>query len=71
MAYDKLTDRRFWQTLEKVRAHVEAAREEQRLCFLNTGLACNADTFGGPAEVRAGCQRDGKPGIVDWRRYRP
>ena len=50
MAYAKLADMRLGEPSEKVRARVEAAREKQRLRFLNTGLACNADMR--PADMR-------------------
>src|SRR5579859_573036 len=52
VAYEKLTDMRLGEPSDKVRARVEAAREKQRLRFLTTGLACNADTRSGPADVR-------------------
>ena len=56
VAYDKLTDGRLGETSEKVRARVEAAREKQRLRFLNSGLASNADMR--PADVRKYCKLD-------------
>ena len=56
VAYDKLTDQRLGETSEKVRARVETAREKQRLRFLTTGLASNADMR--PADVRAYCKLD-------------
>src|SRR5438067_7881148 len=58
VAYDKLTDGRLGETSEKVRARVETAREKQRLHFLTSGLASNADTRSGPADVRAHCKLD-------------
>ncbi len=58
MAYEKLTDGRLGETSDKVRARVEAAREKQRLRFLNTDLASNADTRSGPADVRNYCKLD-------------
>ena len=58
MAYDKLIERRLGEPSEKVRARVEAAREKQRLRFLNTGVASNADTRSGPADVRNFCKLD-------------
>jgi len=58
VAYEKLTDMRLGEPSEKVRARVEAAREKQRLRFLTTGLACNADTRSGPADVRVYCKLD-------------
>jgi magnesium chelatase family protein len=56
VAYYELTDGRLGEPLEKVRARLEAAREIQRLRFLNTDLACNADMR--PADVRAYCKLD-------------
>ncbi len=56
MAYDKLTDGRLGESSEKVRARVEAAREKQRLRFMASGLASNADMR--PADVRAYCKLD-------------
>jgi magnesium chelatase family protein len=58
VAYDKLTDGRLGESSEKVRARAEAAREKQRLCFLNSDLASNADTRSGPADVRKYCKLD-------------
>ncbi len=58
VAYEKLTDGRLGETSEKVRARVEAAREKQRLRFLNTDLASNAETRSGTADVRAYCKLD-------------
>ena len=52
VAYDKFTDSRLGETSEKVRARVETAREKQRLRFVNTPLACNANTRSGPADGR-------------------
>jgi magnesium chelatase family protein len=54
VAYDKLTDSRLGETSESVRARVETAREKQRLRFVSTGLACNADMR--PADVRVYCK---------------
>jgi magnesium chelatase family protein len=56
VAYDKLTDGRLGEASEKVRARVEAAREKQRLRFLNSDLASNADMR--PADVRKYCKLD-------------
>jgi magnesium chelatase family protein len=56
VAYDKLTNHRPGETSEKVRARVEAAREKQRLRFVNSGLTCNADMR--PADVRVYCKLD-------------
>src|SRR5262245_51383220 len=56
VAYEKLTDQHLGETSEKVRARVEAAREKQRLRFLNTDMACNADMR--PADVRVYCKLD-------------
>src|SRR5579859_1668702 len=56
VAYEKLTDMRLGEPSDKVRARVEAAREKQRLRFLTTGLACNADMR--PADVRVYCKLD-------------
>jgi magnesium chelatase family protein len=58
--YAKLTDQRFGEPSEAVRARVEAARERQRRRFAPVGLAsdltCNADMR--PAEVRKYCRLD-------------
>jgi magnesium chelatase family protein len=56
VAYDKLTDGRLGESSEKVRARVETAREKQRLRFLNSDLASNADMR--PADVRKYCKLD-------------
>lgn len=56
MAYDKLTNGNLGETSEKVRARIEAAREKQRLRFLSSGLAGNADMR--LADVRAYCKLD-------------
>jgi magnesium chelatase family protein len=56
VAYEKLTDIRLGESSEKVRARVEVAREKQRLRFVNTTLACNADMR--PADVRVYCKLD-------------
>ena len=63
--YEKLSDTRYGESSEKVRARVEAARERQRGRFGDAGdrhlegashLACNADMR--PAEVRKFCALD-------------
>ena len=56
VAYDKLTDTRLGETSATIRARVEKAREIQRVRFLKTGLACNADMR--PADVRVHCKLD-------------
>jgi magnesium chelatase family protein len=56
VAYDKLTDQRLGETSQTIQARVEKAREIQRVRFLATGLACNADMR--PADVRAYCKLD-------------
>ena len=58
MAYEKLTDNPLGESSERVRARVESAREKQRLRFVSTGLACNADTRSEPADVRKYCKLD-------------
>ena len=58
MAYDKLTDARLGESSQTVQARVETAREKQRVRFLNTDLACNADTRSGPGDVRKYCALD-------------
>src|ERR1700682_4009397 len=56
VAYDKLTDGRLGETSQTVQARVETAREKQRVRFLNTDLACNADMR--PGDVRKYCKLD-------------
>jgi len=56
VAYEKLTDQRWGESSETVRARVEAARERQRARFAGTDLACNADMR--PADVRKYCKLD-------------
>ncbi len=56
VAYEKLTDQRFGESSETLRARVEAAREQQRARFSGTDLTCNADMR--PAEVRKYCKLD-------------
>ncbi len=56
VAYDKLTDERYGESSETVRARVEAARDRQRRRFNGTDLACNADMR--PADVRKYCKLD-------------
>ena len=53
-----LTNGRLGETSGKVRARVEAAREKQRLRFLDSGLASNAGTRSGPADMRVYCKLD-------------
>jgi len=55
--YEKLSDARYGESSEVVRARVEAARERQRVRFDGKdGVTCNADMR--PAEVRKFCQLD-------------
>lgn len=56
MAYEKLTDSRLGESSEQVGARVEAAREKQRLRFVSTRRACNADIR--PADVGNFCKLD-------------
>jgi magnesium chelatase family protein len=56
VAYAKLTDGRLGETSEVVQARVETAREKQRVRFLNTDLAGNADMR--PGDVRKDCALD-------------
>lgn len=56
LEYDKLTDQRFGESSETVRARVETARAKQRTRFDGTDLACNADMR--PADVRTYCKLD-------------
>jgi magnesium chelatase family protein len=56
VAYDKLTDGRLGESSETVRSRVETAREKQRVRFLNTDLASNADMR--PGDVRNYCKLD-------------
>ena len=55
--YEKLSDARFGESSEVVRARVEAARERQRQRFNGKdGISCNADMRA--AEVRKFCPLD-------------
>ena len=56
VANDKLTDGRLGETSATIRARVEKAREVQRLRFVNTTLASNADMR--PADVCVYCNLD-------------
>lgn len=58
MAYGKPTDQRMGDSSEVTRGRVETAREIQRRRYHSTGLACNADTRSGPADVRVYCKLD-------------
>jgi magnesium chelatase family protein len=58
VAYDKLAEGRLPESSESVRARVEAVREKQRLRFVGTTLASNADTRSGPAGLRSNCKLD-------------
>lgn len=54
--YEKLSDDRFGEPSSQVRERVEEARQQQRLRFQGSTLACNADMH--PAEVRKYCALD-------------
>lgn len=54
--YEKLSDDRFGEPSSQVRQRVEEARQQQRLRFQGSTLACNADMH--PAEVRKYCALD-------------
>jgi magnesium chelatase family protein len=54
--YEKLSESRFGESSEVVRARVETARQVQRQRFGASGLTCNAEMR--PAEVRQYCALD-------------
>jgi len=54
--FQKLRDMRQVESFDEVRAGVEAARERQRMCFRETGIASNADMR--PAQIRKYCGLD-------------